>query len=314
MRGNTEWQIQALYNTVAAIGESKHAAKEAARENGASTFAEIAKETGIFSYATADSYRDVWRAVAEHSKAEFGIKDMQKITTEHVTSFLSEKVNEGVARSTFDVYASAIEKLEVALNRYSDLKADGKNVNFDLKEIRQEAAAELGLKAWNARAYSAPQAIAANVQERHQLAAQLQHNGGARVKEISLIKESQLREIKMDEKTGQMRGHIAIKGKGGKGRELKVSPAIYHRLEKEIQKGGGVYKIESYSAYIKDIEKAAGKSGQTYNGSHGLRWNAAQEYMSACQKNGKSYEEGLLACSEMLGHARPDITERYMKV
>lgn len=312
MKGNANYQVQQLYATVNEIGTSKHTAKAEARDSGAKTFHDIAKQDGIHSYNTADAYRDVWRAVADTAKTDFGVKDLEKLTSEHVNAFLSDKVNEGIARATFDQYASAVEKLETALNRYADAKGSGNKYKFDLKATRQEAAIELGERAWQARAYTDPKALIDSVQGQYKLAAQIQHESGGRVREVSQIRPDQLRGLKVDERTGKLKGWVQIKGKGGKTRDLGVSPKTYKQIEAAVA-GGKTYKVDSYSAYTKALGRAAAATGQQYNGSHGIRWNAAQEYMAACQKNGMKYEEALKATSQMLGHERASITERYLK-
>ena len=57
----------------------------------------------------------------------------------------------------------------------------------------------------------------------------------------------------------------------------------------------------------------AKKSDQKYNGSHGLRWNFAQNRMDYHMTHGGlTYEAGLVAVSDEMGHVRGDITEHYL--
>jgi len=314
MRGNVNFQVQQLYKTVESIGESKHEAKAEARENGAVGAAEIAKEIGIYSYSTADAYRDVWRAVGEFAKAEYGIKDMERITGEVAVAYLNSKIEEGVARATFGQYAAAVEKMETALNRFASQNETGNTYKFGLDDVREVAALELGERNHEARAYADPSKLYGNIEDKqHALVAQIQHESGGRIKEVSQIKEGQLKGLKADRITGELRGKIEVDGKGGKIRELQVSPAAYAALKAAIAANDGVFKVADYKAYIAALEKSAGKTGQDYNGSHGLRWNFAQERMQKLQAHGLSYEQALQQVSHEMGHERSDITEHYLK-
>jgi hypothetical protein len=61
------------------------------------------------------------------------------------------------------------------------------------------------------------------------------------------------------------------------------------------------------------LKIAASKSGQQYCGSHGLRWNYAQERFVALQQSGLTREEALVQVSHEMGHSRGDITEHYLR-
>ena len=104
MRGSIVGQIQALYrfSGISQIGHSKHGAKELARNSGAKTWHEIGKRLGIYSYSTADAYRDVWKQVLSFAKREFGVKDIEKLNAEIVHSFLHSKIEQGVSKKPFN--------------------------------------------------------------------------------------------------------------------------------------------------------------------------------------------------------------------
>ena len=67
------------------------------------------------------------------------------------------------------------------------------------------------------------------------------------------------------------------------------------------------------AAYLKHLKSAAEISKQQYNGSHGLRWDFAQERMKILQKTGLLYEQCLTIVSQEMGHERADITLHYLK-
>lgn len=314
MKGSINWQVQQVFATVRSIGESKHAAKAEAREAGAKTWAQVGKAIGIHSYKTADAYRAVWRSVLEHAKAEYGVKDLEKLSSQHVCGFLESKIDQGVARATFDQYASALSKLEVALNRFADQKSTGNQYKFDMKTVRALAAHEIGGRSDVSRAYSAPDRLVQTVdKESFRLAAALQREGGARVSEINHVTKDQLRGVWNDKHSEVPKGWIHVEGKGGKERLVGVSPETYQRLAVEVARSDNERFQFDMDRYRESLKAAAADTRQNYEGSHGLRWNWAQERHAELQKLGMTYEQSLTQVSEEMGHQRSDITEHYLK-
>jgi len=313
MRGSIKWQVEEVFKVISKIGQSKHADKDYARDLGAKTWHDIGKNLGIYSYRTLDAYRDVAKQLMSYVKSEFGVKDIEKITGEHVKSFLEYKVEQGISYRTFQQYAAAVEKLEVALNRYSEVNNRGNSYNFEsyIKEIR-EIAKETLERTNPTRAYENPKDLIKNLTEKeHSLMAKMQYEGGARIHEASLIKQEQLKGIDNELFTGKGIGKIEVQGKGGYIRNINVLADTYIQLENYI-KENGVFKVDK-DAYRTDLKAAAEKSGQDYTGSHGLRWNFAQERFNELQAKGNlTYEQALKQVSEEMGHHRADITEHYL--
>ena len=313
MRGSANWQVQQVFAVVNCIGQSKHEAKEEARAGGAETWAQVGAKIGVYSYATADAYRDTWRHVLEHARSEYGVKDLERLTGEHVVSYLESKIDDGVARATFDRYAAACAKLEQALNKFAEQKESGRAYAFDLQRVRALAVSELGARTEVSRAYRDPDRLVAAVQgEPHILAAAMQRESGARVKEVSLIKHEQLRGLRTDRVTGQLKGCVEVQGKGGKMREVAMRPETYQRLEAFIAAHNGRFEIDG-DRYRADLKQAAGVTRQRYEGSHGLRWSWAQGRHDQLQRHGMTYEQSLAHVSREMGHERADITEHYLR-
>jgi len=321
MRGSVTYQVHQLFNEsgINRIGFSKHTDKEAVREAFANkdTYAnwhEIGQNIGIYSYATADAYRDVWSQVLTYAKEEYGVKDIEKLSGEIVQSYLESKVDQQVAYSTFGQYASACEKLSVALDLYASRQ--GRDATYDfhtsLQEVREAAREKLD-RFDDSRAYARPQELVSAVRNSdHRLAAQLQAESGARVHEVSLIRESALLGVGIDRFTRQEMGFFAMSGKGGKDGVKGVSVETYRRLETRIKKNGRVFRINEKS-YRESIKSAAERSGQEYQSTHGLRWNFAQERYTELQEHGLNEIQALFEVSQEMGHERGDITTHYLK-
>jgi integrase len=306
MRGSIIHQVQTLFKEsgINRIGKSKHTDKEAFRSNidQKVTWHDIGQNTGIYSYSTADDYREIWITAGKYAKAHFGLKHIETITGEHLQAFLMSKIEAKVAHSTFMTYAAALEKLAVALNMYAEKQGFDTKYNFsnDIRVARKIAHKELE-RFDGVRSYANPEELIEMLEHPFKLIASIQHIGGARLDEVYGIMPSSL---KADNR-------VTVKGKGGKVRDIKITPEDYTQLEAHLQKEGD-FKFNK-ALYLYHLKTASEKSNQKYNASHGLRWNFAQNRMHELQKNGKVREQGLVIVSQEMGHERADITEHYLK-
>jgi len=313
MRGSTTYQVQQIFQAVNEIGSSKHQAKAEARAEGAVSWHKVGKGLGVYSYSTADAYRDVWRACMDYAKENQGIKSIENLSGTAVRDFLVSKVDQGVAHATFSQYASACEKLEVALNRYAEQHGGtGREYEFstDIKGARNVA---VNLERFEgSRAYADPDRLVAAIEkEQHHLAASIQREGGCRISEANHITMGQLQGMREDPRTGELKGWVDVEGKGGKEREIGVSPETYARIETAVANGAR-FEFDKDS-YRQALKEAAGKTGQEYEGSHGLRWSWAQERHAQLQERGQTYDQSLSQVSREMGHERADITEHYLR-
>ncbi len=319
MRGSVKGQTLHLFTQsgINCIGQKKFEAKDSARialaaEGRGSTSTAIAEKTGIHSLGTRDNYIGKWQELGRFVKEEFSVRDLEKLTTEQIREFLAFKIEMGVSYSHFSGYVAAIGKLENALNTYSQKFERGNEYDFRtaIRELRQEAKAELP-RFEGTRNYDNPTAVIAAIgNQNHQLAARIQLESGLRIAGATNINADQLKGLAKDAHTGKSVGLIAYKGKGGKPGVAQVSPETYQRLTNHIREQGQF--TVSPDGYRNSLKVAAEKSGQTYNGSHGLRWNFAQERFKELQAAGMGYEKALGSVSHEMGHNRIGITEHYL--
>lgn len=311
MRGSIVYQVQKLFNDsgINRIGTSKHHDKETFRASSLSkvTWHDIGQNTGIYSYSTADDYRDVWINVFKYAKEHFGIKNIELINAEHIEFFLLSKIDDNVAHSTFMKYAAALEKLSVALRLYFKKDYD---FNINISGVREIAHNEL--KRFNdSRAYKEPVKLIKELEnELYRLIASIQYYAGARIDEIYGIKPGNIAEFSKRPYTNDNIGIIAVKGKGGKIRDIYLPVKEYKELKNLVENHRFEFRK---SAYLNTLKKSSVKTNQKYNGSHGLRWNFAQNRMKELQKIGLIYEQCLTIVSNEMGHERADITEHYLK-
>lgn len=319
MKGSIRGQIKFLFNAsgLNKIGESKFGAKDSARialaaEGRSGVSSNIAEKTGIHSLGTRDNYLGKMGELGKFVKEEFKVRDMTKITGEHVREFLNYKIEMGVSYSHWSGYACALGKLETALIVHANQHGHGASYDFRnaISQLRNEARAELP-RFEGTRNYDSPaKMIAAIDNPSHRLVATIQYESGLRVAGASNIKESQLRGLATDKYSGKPVGIIAYVGKGGKAGIAQVSAALYQKVDTHI-KTHGELRVGT-DGYRLSLKEAAQGSGQSYNGSHGLRWCFAQGRFAELQANGVSYEKALGVVSDELGHNRIEITYHYL--
>jgi len=309
MKGSIVHQIQTLYHEsgIKKIGTSKHVDKNELRaatpRHKKLNWHDIGQNTGIYSYSTADDYREIWISAARYAKDHYGVKDVENLTGECLQAFLLAKIEQEVKHATFMQYAAALEKLAVALNMYAERHDTGKIYSFseDIKVARKIAHKALQ-RFDGVRSYDNPEELIEKLENPvHKLIASIQHIGGARIDEVYGITISSLKGDSL----------VTVKGKGGKVRDIRIKPENYSQLEEILQKEDN-FKFNK-AMYLYHLKKASEESGQKYNASHGLRWNFAQNRMQELQKDGKIYEHVLTLVSQEMGHERADITEHYLK-
>ena len=327
MYGNVEVQL----NRVIGISDlvqfnekkaSKHEArkdaiKEIEREKGkGATKHEIALKTGIHNDGTYKNYYATMRELA-HFMRENNCKDLEKLSNNMVEKFLLSKIEMGVKLETYQNICSVVTKLEGALNKFAEEVGSQKTYCFDkAKNFLQERANTELEKGYEARCYERPKEIIEGLQnEKYQMVASIQYEGGARINEASLIDGKRLGGI--IEREGKEYGVIVLQRgdtKGGDPRDLYISKESYSRIADYVAENGKLHLSSSekqdYRDAIKDISE---KTEQRYGGSHGFRHNFAQERVAELQEAGHGYSVALTMVSREMGHYREDITEHYLK-
>lgn len=309
LHGSIVYQVNTVFETIKAFGHSKHADKENIRQEFSqkgitNTWHNLGKELKVYSYATADQYRDIWKELLVYTKENFKVKDIEKLTSKHVEAYLESKIADGVKYSTFQKYSAAIEKLEVALNTYAKEKGTGNTYSFDTKEARSQAQ-EVLERSQVTRAYEDPKALIQAIDNKtFKTIAQAQLEGGFRISELNHMSQKNFLENNT---------YLVISGKGGLDRQVPLPQDIYNSLKELLNTSSNQKFIFDMDSYRNTLKDSAIKTNQDYTGSHGLRWNYAQNKFLEFQKQGFGFEESLSKVSELLGHHRADITRHYLR-
>ena len=100
MRGKIEYQTGELVKVLFHPGLSKS----------------LQKQTGEIANArTLQTYREIWNQLGNDAQKHYGLKNLQRLTPEHITHFMMQKVFKGVSEQYLETISSAIGKLECAL-------------------------------------------------------------------------------------------------------------------------------------------------------------------------------------------------------
>jgi hypothetical protein len=268
----------------------------------------------VSSYKTMESYRNIWNNLFNYLLEHWKIKDFEKINSEHIIAYMDYKIEYYPSKQYLEKISAALGKLEIALKLFSkNISKLEKNYDFSIRQIILDNARDLKQVAnnYHNRAYSNPNLLISNLKNSmHKIAAKIQHESGARIEGVALIKSEQLLGTKLDSITNMEKGIIFTKEKGGKVGEVLVSIDTYTNLESYILEYNK-FKINRQE-YYNDLKQAAIASNENPEASHGLRWNFAKRRMFEYGKAGYSYDDCLQQVSFEMKHNRASITKHYL--
>ena len=273
--GSINYQVAKIIKAHNGIGQSKLKSRNESglkAENGH-------KVSNLFhSYKSLDNARADLKNLGNYAKKEFGIKDMSKIDSKIVKNWIRDK---NITYNTASNYISELNKVH-------------NHMNFtmaDMKDLRAELSKELEtLKDLNSRAYKGLERI--QLPSRSQPAFELQRDYGLRVSASTHINLNK-----------QLNGNtLSYQEKGGKWSQKELNPTLVSKIKENAV--NGKYELNK-KTYSRDLQKAIEKTGQKYNGTHGIRHTFAQKELAS----GKSKQE----VSEAMGHVREEITNTYLR-
>jgi hypothetical protein len=323
MRGSMTSQAWCLMTQsgILHLGESKGAAKQNAiadlRSQGDSvTSSAIAQRIGVHGNSTMHQYASTWVQMANFARDELGIKNIENLTGLHVLEYLDFKAEIGVGRDHLNTEMAALNKMEQALNKWSEKRDLGKtyDLHVAVETFREDTARRIPPNDM-VRAYTNASALVSAVPQgtAENLAVRILAESGCRIAEGTKIAESQLRGIAIDRHTGKTIGQFGFHGKGGKANMGNLTPKTYTDLEHHVREHG---QFQVTQQHVREALSAAAQvSGQGYegHGAHGLRWNFAYSRMAELQQHKMSRDEALAQVSHEMSHNRADITEHYLR-
>ena len=272
--GSVKYQVSQILQKVNGIGTSK---KETREQSGVKSLESGHKISDkVHSFKSLENLKNDLTNLVTYAKTEFKIQDIKAINIDIVSSWLESK---NIGYNTASNYMSE-------LNKVSD------HFNFtrnEIKILRADLKKELPKAELETRAYKNLEKI--ELKEKHQVAFELQRDYGLRVNAST--------HINLDK---QLNGNtLTFKEKGGKLSHKELSPNLAQKLRENALEGK--YEINKRT-YARDFQKQIEKSGQKYNGTHGIRHSYAQKMLETHSKAEVSKE---------LGHTREEITDTYLR-
>ena len=271
--GSVKYQVSQILQNVNGIGTSK---KES-RESGVKSLESGHKVSDkVHSYKSLENLRNDLTNLANYAKAEFQLRDIKEINIDIVSSWIESK---NIGYNTASNYMSELNKVSDHFNFTKE----------EIKELRADLKNDLPKTVLETRAYKNLEKIELN--PKHQAAFELQRDHGLRVNAAT--------HINLDK---QLNGNtLTFREKGGKLSQKELSPNLAQKIrENSIQ---GKYEINKRT-YARDFQKQIEKSGQKYNGTHGIRHTYAQKMLETHSKAEVSQE---------MGHSREEITDTYLR-
>ena len=272
--GSIKYQVSQIIQKVNAIGTSK---KETREQSGVKSLESGHKVSDkVHSYKSLENLRNDLTNLATYAKAEFQLQDIKEINIDIVSSWINSK----------DI------SYNTASNYFSELNKVSDHFNFtkeDIRDLRAELKKELPKTELETRAYKNLEKL--ELKDKNQVAFELQRDYGLRVNAATHIDLNK-----------QLNGNtLTYREKGGKLSQKELSPNLVQKLRENAVEGK--YEINKRT-YSRDFQKQIEKSGQKYNGTHGIRHTYAQKMLENHTKAEVSQE---------MGHSRPEITDTYLR-
>ena len=272
--GSIKYQVSQIMQKVNGIGTSKKETREQSDIKSLESGHKVSDK--VHSYKSLENLRNDLTNLATYAKEEFQLRDIKEINIDIVKSWIDSK---NISYNTASNYFSE-------LNKVSD------HFNFtreEIKELRADLKNDLPKTVLETRAYKNLEKIELN--PKHQVAFELQRDHGLRVNASTHINLEK-----------QLHGNTLIfREKGGKLSRKELSPTLAQKIRENAVEGK--YEVNNRT-YARDFQKQIEKSGQKYNGTHGIRHSYAQKMLENHSKAEVSKE---------LGHTREEITDTYLR-
>lgn len=272
------------------IGESKSRAKSQSDTLGQNGQAVSTKAHSIKSL---QNLRSITTQYVNFIKENHSNRVVNHINNETMKDFINHKLEQGNSQGSINTYISTLAKMSDNLNKCginttsrkeiteyrNDLKANG----HDLK------------KNYTNRAYTNTQAIinAMSNSSPYSLSTQLQV-------EIGLRADDAINAAKWI-----LNSNNTLSIMGSKNGLNYASSTLSDETAQRVREAVNNSYSVNYGEYRETLKEAVESTGQEWQGTHGLRYNYAQDEIA----NGTSKAE----ISLNMGHSREEITEYYIK-
>lgn len=273
-RDRTPYQVADILKEVNGIGESKKENREQGNLKSLESNHFISDK--IHSFRSLEQARVQLKSLGAYAKDKYDINHISKIDIKIITSWIGSKE---ISYRSSSNYLSIINKVSSYLNITRD----------EIKTLRSNLRSILSKPKFDTRAYKNLDRI--TLPNKSQITFELQRDYGLRFNASSHINLDNLKD-----------NTLHYQEKGGKWSEKELSSKLASSIRDYAIKGK--YTLVQYE-YTKYLKIALEKSGQIYNGTHGIRHSYAQDML----EKGFTKEE----VSEAMGHQRKEIVNVYLR-
>jgi integrase len=273
--GSVKYQVSQVISKINGIGQSKLESRTVSGIKSLESGHSVSDK--IHSYKSLKNIKNDLTNLSNYAKSEHQIKDISKINIEVVKDWIDSK---NITYNTASNYMSELNKVS---EHFSYSREEIKELRADLKQGLERNQLET-------RAYQNLDKI--TLREHHQPAFELQRDYGLRVSAATRIDiDKQLSPNNM----------LTYREKGGKISEKQLTPNLASKLREQAKEG----KYEAnQKAYSRELARELNKTGQEFNGTHGIRHSYAQKQLETHTK---------AEVSKSMGHTREEITDTYLR-
>ena len=294
---------------------TRHEQIQALREQGYTRPEDIARHTSITTTSSYYKYKAEWRKFGswqrQHPEVCGNHPQIKLMTAEQVSSYLQDLSSSVKSYETFNLACKALNKID-GMIADATMSKFVPNIGQTVKMWREIGRETLpgGGREYAPRAFHDPQAVIAGLRdERNELAAEIQLRTGLRAGDVVQMS------LNPDGKSFYINSKC-----GNRFPAYRLPADLTDRVKALAEQYGRVLAdgsvrinvVSSYKSYLRDLSQSCKACGETYSGSHSLRYNYARALFLELRAQGMDIDHAKAKVSEALFHHRLDITERYL--
>ena len=293
-------------------------------KNLSNQISKISKHNRQGSYKTRERYEQGVDRFCKFLADSFGIQKFSNLSDKHIEKYVEDMKVRDLSASTIKTELAAIRFYHDKVDRPRNQLADNSHYNLERRTFGGVN------RAWSTEEYKTFKELSyARSQDRIAEIATLARNEGLRLHET----------LRIDRATVERAlsiGHLHIKGKGGKERDVPLSQesrAMLKERIQEVERGDKLYVRQGEETHlvIKQVQNFLNRNREYFQDEsrsqapsegdeviaenitfHGLRHSYAQERYQQAIDSGMSDYKARLFVSQLLGHERDDVTRIYV--
>lgn len=306
LRGHLTSEVSFVFKEMIAFGEKKGKLKAQALAE-KKVFSHYYRGK-IFSHSTFENYYEEAKQFVHWCHEHYNLRSAYRVKPEMFAAYIKDG-SQGLSANTLKTRIAAVTKLVEGLDLVT-----GKDKLVPFKDVAHQLYAELPKSLPMRPVYSAQQiqSLAKELSQtnsHYSLVFQIHVETGCRLRELSQLSRRDLLGLV----EGQKVGLLAIRGKGGRVRELKISQDTYIDLASVLERRE---VLCSYHGYRQALRRASANLGFKVVATHAVRRYVAQRVMGDSlvryQELGLDISEAkaraLGDVNQMLGHSRERVS------